>query len=65
MNKLYLGDSLDILREIRDESVDLICTDPPFNSGPGNKDYFSVSSAKNEGFTDTWTWDKAAEDARF
>ena len=31
---------------------------------PGNKDYFSVSSTKNEGFTDIWSWDKAAEDAR-
>ena len=64
MNKLYLGDNLDILRNIKDESVDLICTDPPFNSGPGNKDYFSVSSTKNEGFTDIWSWDKAAEGTR-
>ena len=64
MNKLYLGDNLDILRKIKDESVDLICTDPPFNSGPGNKDYFSVSSTKNEGFTDIWSWDKAAEGTR-
>ena len=64
MNKLYLGDNLDILRKIKDESVDLICTDPPSNSGPCNKGYFSVSSTKNEGFTDIWSWEKAAEDAR-
>ena len=64
MNKLYLGDNLDILRKIKDESVDLICTDPPFNSGPGDKDYFSVSSTKNEAFTDIWSWDKAAEGTR-
>ena len=69
MNKLYLGDNLDILRKIQDDSVDLICTDPPFNSGPDNKDYFSVSSTKNnttknEGFTNIRTWDKTAEDAR-
>lgn len=64
MNKLYFGDNLDILRKINNECVDLICTDPPFNSGPNNKDYFSVSSTKNEGFTDIWTWDKTAEDAR-
>jgi DNA modification methylase len=33
MNRLYYGDNLDILRrEIRDESVDLIYLDPPFNS---------------------------------
>ena len=33
MNKLYQGDNLAILREMPDESVDLICTDPPFNTG--------------------------------
>ena len=33
MNELYQGDNLTILREMPDASVDLICTDPPFNSG--------------------------------
>ena len=33
MNKLYQGDNLAILRSLPDESVDLICTDPPFNTG--------------------------------
>ena len=33
MNTLYLGDCLNVLREsIKDESVDLIYIDPPFNS---------------------------------
>ena len=32
-NRLYYGDNLDILRkEVKDESVDLIYLDPPFNS---------------------------------
>jgi DNA modification methylase len=26
----YLGDSLDLLKKVRDESIDLICTSPPF-----------------------------------
>ncbi len=26
----YLGDSLKLLKKLRDESVDLICTSPPF-----------------------------------
>lgn len=64
MNKLYLGDNLDILRKIQDESVDLICTDPPSNSGPDNKDFLSVFSAKNEGFTNILTWDKTIESTR-
>lgn len=33
MNTLYYGDNLDILRRyIKDESVDLVYLDPPFNS---------------------------------
>ena len=28
MNKLYFGDNLEILREMDDERVCLICTDP-------------------------------------
>ena len=34
INKLYFGDNLQILRQhVRDESVDLVYLDPPFNSG--------------------------------
>ena len=37
MNTLYYGDNLKILRNyIKDESVDLIYLDPPFNS---NRNY--------------------------
>ena len=33
MNTLYYGDNLKILRDyIKDESVDLVYLDPPFNS---------------------------------
>ena len=33
MNQLFYGDNLNVLREhIKDESVDLIYLDPPFNS---------------------------------
>ena len=32
-NKLYYGDNLDVLqRYVKDESVDLVYLDPPFNS---------------------------------
>ena len=33
MNNLFQGDNLTILRNMPDASVDLICTDPPFNTG--------------------------------
>jgi site-specific DNA-methyltransferase (adenine-specific) len=32
-NKLYLGDNLGVLKELPDESVQLIYIDPPFNTG--------------------------------
>lgn len=33
MNKIYFGDNLDIIKDISDESIDLIYIDPPFNTG--------------------------------
>lgn len=35
-NVIYCGDNLEMLKEIPDESVDLIYIDPPFNS---NRNY--------------------------
>ena len=32
-NKIYLGDNLSVLKNIPDNSIDLIYTDPPFNTG--------------------------------
>lgn len=66
MNTLYYGDNLDILRRyIKDESVDLIYLDPPFNS---NQDYNVLfaerdgarSAAQIKAFGDTWRWDESA-----
>ena len=64
MNKLYFGDNLEILREMDDERVHLICTDPPFNSGRDYNAFIGDSLAQKKAFTDTWTWDTAAQDAR-
>ena len=45
-NKLYYGDNLDVLRRyVRDESVDLVYLDPPFNS---RQDY-NVLFAEKDG----------------
>lgn len=65
-NTLYYGDNLDVLRRyVKDESVDLVYLDPPFNS---NQDY-NVLFAEKDGtraaaqikaFGDTWQWDTAA-----
>ncbi|RKU19927.1 hypothetical protein C6501_00925 [Candidatus Poribacteria bacterium] len=58
MNKLHFGDNLEILQKMDDESVDLICTDPPINTRR-NYNIFFPDSANS-----IWTWDKAAEDTR-
>ena len=64
MNKLYFGDNLEILREMDDERVHLICTDPPFNSGRDYNTFLGDSLAQKKAFTDTWTWDTAAQGFR-
>jgi len=65
-NILYYGDNLDILRDrVRDESVDLVYLDPPFNSNASYNVLFSAqdgtrSAAQIKAFEDTWRWDQAA-----
>ena len=68
-NCLYYGDNLDVLRRyIKDESVDLIYLDPPFNS----RQNYNVLFAEKDGtrsasqimaFEDTWEWNLDAERA--
>lgn len=66
-NHLYYGDNLAVLREhIRDETVDLIYLDPPFNSNATYNVLFrgpsgDQSQAQIEAFEDTWHWNNAAE----
>ena len=65
-NSLYYGDNLDILRRyVRDESVDLIYLDPPFNSNQTYNVLFqerdgSQSASQIKAFGDTWHWDETA-----
>jgi len=68
-NLLYYGDNLDILkRYIKDESVDLIYLDPPFNSNQSYNVLFAEHSgeraaAQIKAFEDTWHWDQTASAA--
>lgn len=68
-NRLFYGDNLDVLREhIKDESVDLIYLDPPFNSQANYNILFRAptgeeSKAQIEAFEDTWHWNDATESA--
>jgi DNA modification methylase len=71
MNQLHFGDNIDVLRNhnvIKDESVDLIYLDPPFNSNANYSVIFSdkhgaFSEAQAEAFKDTWSWGPAAAQA--
>lgn len=66
---LYYGDNLGVLREhVRDETVDLIYLDPPFNSNATYNVLFKAPSgqqsrAQIEAFEDTWHWGTEAETA--
>ena len=68
-NQLYYGDNLTVLREhIKDESVDLIYLDPPFNSRQDYNVLFAEkdgtrSSSQIMAFEDTWEWNMDAEAA--
>src|SRR5579863_3045994 len=68
-NALYYGDNLAVLREhIKDETVDLIYLDPPFNSNANYNVLFKApdghqSPAQIEAFEDTWHWNETAEQA--
>ena len=66
-NQLYYGDNLDVLRRyVKDETVDLVYLDPPFNSRQDYNVLFaekdgSQSSSQIHAFEDTWEWNIDAE----
>lgn len=66
MNTLYYGDNLEVMRRyLRDESVDLIYLDPPFNSNRNYNLLFKEQSGEPaqgqiKAFTDTWQWSERA-----
>ncbi|HEY0794715.1 MAG TPA: site-specific DNA-methyltransferase, partial [Acidisarcina sp.] len=66
-NQLYYGDNYEVLqRYVKDESVDLIYLDPPFNSRQDYNVLFaekdgSRSSSQFRAFEDTWEWNIDAE----
>ena len=68
-NLLYYGDNLDILRRyVKDETVDLVYLDPPFNSNTNYNVLFaekdgSKAASQIQAFSDTWTWNQESESA--
>jgi len=68
-NLLYYGDNLDVLRRhVKDETIDLVYLDPPFNSNASYNVLFAEqngaqAAAQIKAFEDTWKWDEAAAKA--
>ena len=66
-NKLYYGDNLEVMRDhLKDESIDLIYLDPPFNSKRDYNLLFKTptghdSDAQVTAFVDSWHWGSQAE----
>ena len=50
LKKVIQGDNLEVMKRIEDESIHLIATDPPFNTGKR----FTGSSGAS--FRDSWSW---------
>lgn len=69
MHLLYDADTLDVLRRhVDDESVDLVCLDPPFNSNASYNCLFADhdgtrAAAHIKAFEDTSEWDESATGA--
>jgi adenine specific DNA methylase Mod len=69
VNTLFYGDNLPVMRKfIKDESIDLIYLDPPFNSKADYNVLFKEvtgeeSTAQIQAFSDFWIWDTEARKA--
>jgi site-specific DNA-methyltransferase (adenine-specific) len=69
MGTLYYGDNLDILRRyLKDETVDLVYLDPPFNSAQSYNAFFhekdgADAASQIRAFEDTWHWNVESEKA--
>lgn len=65
-NQLWFGDNLDVMRQhVRDDSVDLVYLDPPFNSKATYNILYRTpvgteEDAQIKAFKDTWSWEEDA-----
>jgi adenine specific DNA methylase Mod len=66
VNFLYYGDNLDVLRRhIKDDTVDLVYLDPPFNSNQSYNVLFQEkdrtgAASQFKAFEDSWEWNQTA-----
>lgn len=62
INKVIHGDCLEVMKEIPDESIDLIIADPPFNKGLNYGEYFDDS--RDPGIYWKWIEERIKQFAR-
>ena len=62
--KIIFGDNLEVMREMKAGSINIIATDPPFNSGRDYNIFLPDSEAQNKAFKDIWSWDDTAINTR-
>jgi len=61
-NKIILGDCIEVMRNIPDETIDLVLTDPPYNISQKNKIYRVYRSGKRADISfDFGEWDYSFE----
>ena len=56
LRRLHYSDNLPVLREMEDNSVDLIYLDPPFNSNRAYNIIYGNDLGQVTAFEDTWYW---------
>ena len=55
-NKIYCGDCIELMKQIENDSIDLIIADPPYNVSRENN-FQTMGPASRIGM-DFWEWDK-------
>lgn len=60
---LIFGDNLEIMEKMPDNCIDLIATDPPFNSGRNYCINFD-SKSQQQAFIDTWSWENLEKEIK-
>jgi DNA modification methylase len=61
--EIHCGDARELLRDVPDESVDLLCTDPPYNLGLHSRGNISMSW-RSDFNNDVAEWDRTVFDPK-
>lgn len=57
LNKIYLGDCYELIKQVQDKSVDLVIIDPPYEFVPGGKGSGGLADRKDQSKTEIYSLD--------